>query len=171
MHIPPCRITDRSQQWQTAHIGTCHAAKAAMSRASQSSPIVQQTIITLDHCCSLLNQFFWLAVLQMLSFFQSKCRAAAFTLHCSTRELLLQPPHCFVSSYALGNNLAVTNGTPGRDSASLGNIYEHGPGSTVKHVDCIWPECLVGDEVGDNDRGSNNLRDMSESVDSHALNM
>ncbi|KAG9253277.1 uncharacterized protein F5Z01DRAFT_160789 [Emericellopsis atlantica] len=63
----------------------------------------------------------------------------------------------FLSSYSLGNNFTVTNGTAGRDEASLGNILEQEPGSTVKHVNWVWPDCLVGDGGSDGDRGNYNI--------------
>lgn len=51
----------------------------------------------------------------------------------------------FLSSYETGHNLTITNGTAGAHNASLGNIMDQEPSSTVKHVNWVWPECLVGD--------------------------
>lgn len=65
----------------------------------------------------------------------------------------------FLYSYDTGRNFTVTNGTAGEDDASLGNIMEQEPGSTVKHINWIWPNCLVGDgqpDGDDSDRGAYN---------------
>ena len=70
----------------------------------------------------------------------------------------------FLSSYSLSNNFTVTNGTAGRDDASLGNILEQEPGSTVKHVNWVWPDCLVGDGGSDGDRGNYNVRDAPDEI-------
>jgi len=51
----------------------------------------------------------------------------------------------FLYSYDTGKNLTVTNGTAGFNDASLGNIMAQEPGSTVKHLNWNWPDCLVGD--------------------------
>ena len=66
----------------------------------------------------------------------------------------------FLYSYDTGRNFTVTNGTAGRDEASLGNIMEQEAGSTVKHIDWVWPECLVGDGEPNgegSDRGAYNV--------------
>ncbi|KAJ1331522.1 hypothetical protein MN608_04981 [Microdochium nivale] len=66
----------------------------------------------------------------------------------------------FLQSYVTGRNLTVTNGTASVDNSSLGDIMLSEPGSTVKHVKWIWPECLVGDgQPGspDSDRGQYNI--------------
>ncbi|KAK4181584.1 hypothetical protein QBC36DRAFT_361150 [Triangularia setosa] len=55
----------------------------------------------------------------------------------------------FLSSYSTGRNFTITNGTATssnfNENASLGNILFQEPGSTVKHVKWVWPDCLVGD--------------------------
>lgn len=52
----------------------------------------------------------------------------------------------FMSSYATGRNFTMTNGTAsGLFNASLGDIMQQEPGSSVKHVKWRWPDCLVGD--------------------------
>lgn len=58
----------------------------------------------------------------------------------------------FLSSYATGKNFTISNGTATAGNASLGEIMLQEPGSTVKHVDWVWPDCLVGD--GDKKDGS-----------------
>lgn len=66
----------------------------------------------------------------------------------------------FLYSYDTGRNFTVTNGTAGEDDASLGNILEQESGSTVKHIDWVWPECLVGNgepDSEDSDRGAYNV--------------
>lgn len=51
----------------------------------------------------------------------------------------------FLYSYDTGKNFTITNGTAGANNASLGDIMFSEPGSTVKHVKWMWPDCLVGD--------------------------
>ncbi|KAM3066310.1 hypothetical protein ACMFMF_010274 [Clarireedia jacksonii] len=51
----------------------------------------------------------------------------------------------FLSSYITGKNFTISNGTATAGNASLGEIMAQEPGSTVKHVNWIWPDCLVGD--------------------------
>lgn len=51
----------------------------------------------------------------------------------------------FLSSYATGRNFTISNGTASAGNASLGEIMQQEPGSTVKHVNWMWPDCLVGD--------------------------
>lgn len=67
----------------------------------------------------------------------------------------------FLSSYDTGRNFTISNGTAGRDDASLGDIMDQEPGSNVKHINWIWPDCLVGDgEPQDgrpSDRGTYNI--------------
>lgn len=66
----------------------------------------------------------------------------------------------FLYSYTTGRNFTVSNGTAaGEDDAGLANIMEQEPGSTVKHINWAWPDCLVGDgqpEGDDSDRGAYN---------------
>jgi hypothetical protein len=54
----------------------------------------------------------------------------------------------FLSSYQTGMNLTISNGTAAPGNACLGNIMLQEPGSTVKHVNWIWPDCLVGNGGG-----------------------
>ncbi|TVY22948.1 hypothetical protein LHYA1_G008176 [Lachnellula hyalina] len=61
----------------------------------------------------------------------------------------------YLSSYTTGKNFTISNGTAGAGNASLGAIMQQEPGSTVKHVNWVWPDCLVGD--GD-PTGSNSSR-------------
>ncbi len=51
----------------------------------------------------------------------------------------------FLYSYDTGKNFTITNGTASANNASLGDIMLQEPGSTVKHVNWFWPDCLVGD--------------------------
>jgi hypothetical protein len=51
----------------------------------------------------------------------------------------------FLYSYGTGKNFTITNGTATANNASLGDIMLSEPGSTVKHVRWMWPDCLVGD--------------------------
>lgn len=67
----------------------------------------------------------------------------------------------FLSSYTTGRNFTITNGTASANNASLGDIMFQEPGSTVKHVNWIWPDCLVGDgqpSSTGSDRGAYNVR-------------
>lgn len=41
--------------------------------------------------------------------------------------------------------MTISNGTAGSGNASLGDVLLQEPGSTVKHVNWLWPSCLVGD--------------------------
>ena len=67
----------------------------------------------------------------------------------------------FLSSYDTGRNFTVTNGTATEGDASLGDIMLQEEGSTVKHVNWVWPDCLVGDGApndSDSARGIYNVR-------------
>jgi hypothetical protein len=50
----------------------------------------------------------------------------------------------FLYSYSTGKNFTVTNVTTSTGGA-LGDIMSQEPGSTVKHINWRWPDCLVGD--------------------------
>ncbi|KAF5987988.1 retinal short-chain dehydrogenase reductase [Fusarium coicis] len=65
----------------------------------------------------------------------------------------------FLYSYMTGRNLTISNGTATANNASLGEIMAQEPGSTVKHINWGWPDCLVGDgkPEGDSDRGVYNI--------------
>ncbi|WJG34470.1 uncharacterized protein FOBCDRAFT_246808 [Fusarium oxysporum Fo47] len=65
----------------------------------------------------------------------------------------------FLYSYMTGRNLTISNGTATANNASLGEIMAQEPGSTVKHINWVWPDCLVGDgnPGGDSDRGVYNI--------------
>ena len=60
-------------------------------------------------------------------------------------------------SYVTGYNFTITKGTDdvAGEPGVVGNILLQEPGSTVKHVDWVWPECLVGD--GGKDGGSQDM--------------
>ncbi|KAI1022897.1 hypothetical protein LB503_000812 [Fusarium chuoi] len=49
----------------------------------------------------------------------------------------------FLYSYMTGRNLTISNGTATANNASLGEIMDQEPGSTVKHINWVWPDCLV----------------------------
>jgi len=51
----------------------------------------------------------------------------------------------FLYSYDTGRNFTITNGTASANNASLGDVMFQEPGSTVKHVKWMWPDCFVGD--------------------------
>lgn len=58
----------------------------------------------------------------------------------------------FLSSYTTGWNFTISNGTATGPSgnASLGEIMQQEPSSTVKHVNWVWPDCLVGNGAPEN---------------------
>ncbi len=67
----------------------------------------------------------------------------------------------FLSSYVTGWNFTILNGTASNGNASLGEIMQQEPGSTVKHVNWVWPDCLVGNGPpgnSDSARGLYNVR-------------
>ncbi|CAI7645191.1 unnamed protein product [Penicillium pancosmium] len=66
----------------------------------------------------------------------------------------------FLTSESLSHNFTISNGTePSNNSSYVGPVLELEPSSTVKHVNWVWPECLVGDGDGDGDsaRGAYNI--------------
>ncbi|PQE27439.1 short-chain dehydrogenase protein [Rutstroemia sp. NJR-2017a BVV2] len=65
----------------------------------------------------------------------------------------------FLSSYTTGKNFTISNGTATAGNASLGEIMAQEPSSTVKHVNWIWPDCLVGDGTSSKNtaRGAYNI--------------
>ncbi|KUJ18683.1 uncharacterized protein LY89DRAFT_706372 [Mollisia scopiformis] len=66
----------------------------------------------------------------------------------------------FLSSYTTGYNFTISNGTATANNASLGEIMAQEPSSTVKHVNWVWPDCLVGDGASSDNssaRGAYNI--------------
>ncbi|KAJ5388569.1 hypothetical protein N7509_011110 [Penicillium cosmopolitanum] len=66
----------------------------------------------------------------------------------------------FLTSESQSHNFTISNGTePSNNSSYVGPVLELEPSSTVKHVNWVWPECLVGDGDGDGDsaRGAYNI--------------
>jgi hypothetical protein len=63
----------------------------------------------------------------------------------------------FLSSYTTGKNFTISNGTATGGNASLGEVMLQEPGSTVKHVKWVWPDCLVGDGQPQNDSSARGL--------------
>jgi hypothetical protein len=66
----------------------------------------------------------------------------------------------FLYSYETGRNFTVSNGTESGGGASLGDIMAQEDGSTVKHINWVWPDCLVGNGRPDgegSDRGDYNV--------------
>ncbi|KPM34974.1 hypothetical protein AK830_g11602 [Neonectria ditissima] len=68
----------------------------------------------------------------------------------------------FLYSYDTGRNFTISNGTASVNNASLGEIMAQEEGSTVKHINWVWPDCLVGDgapsdDDDDSDRGTYNI--------------
>lgn len=61
----------------------------------------------------------------------------------------------YLSSYITGKNLTISNGTA--TGGSIGEIMAQENGSTVKHVNWFWPDCLVGDGNTGVDRGLYNV--------------
>ncbi|KAH8170222.1 hypothetical protein LIA77_10766 [Sarocladium implicatum] len=66
----------------------------------------------------------------------------------------------FLYSYRTERNFTISNGTATANNASFGNIMQQEPGSTVKHINWVWPDCLVGNgqpDSDDSDRGVYNI--------------
>ncbi|SPO00842.1 uncharacterized protein DNG_03590 [Cephalotrichum gorgonifer] len=66
----------------------------------------------------------------------------------------------FLYSYTTGRNFTVAHPSQGNDSAALGDIMAQEDGSTVKHINWKWPDCLIGDGQPrdlDSDRGIYNI--------------
>ncbi|UZP32770.1 hypothetical protein NXS19_000586 [Fusarium pseudograminearum] len=49
----------------------------------------------------------------------------------------------FLYSYVTGRNFTISNRTASANNASLGEIMAQEPGSTVKHVNWVWPIALL----------------------------
>lgn len=65
----------------------------------------------------------------------------------------------FLYSYATGMNFTIANATS-TGGGNMGDIMAQEPKSTVKHVDWMWPDCLVGDgqpRTADSARGVYNI--------------
>ena len=78
----------------------------------------------------------------------------------------------FLYSYDTGRNFTITNGTATENEESLGNIMEGEEGSTVKHIDWVWPQCLAGDgepDGADSDRGSYNVSNSEQPLKSTVI--
>jgi len=67
----------------------------------------------------------------------------------------------FLSSYSTGKNFTISNGTATAGNASLGEIMQQEPTSTVKHVNWVWPDCLVGNGSPTGDNSSRGLYNIS----------
>ncbi|KAJ5089195.1 hypothetical protein N7532_007879 [Penicillium argentinense] len=68
----------------------------------------------------------------------------------------------FLTSESLSHNFTISNGsTPANNSSYVGPVLDLEPPSTVKHVNWVWPKCLVGngddDEDDDSARGAYNV--------------
>jgi hypothetical protein len=81
----------------------------------------------------------------------------------------------FLTSYETGRNFTISNGTATGNGATLGDIMAMEEGSTVKHVNWVWPDCLVGDgqPEGDDDsaRGAYNVSDRRRHILKHKKDM
>lgn len=69
----------------------------------------------------------------------------------------------FLYSYTTGRNftLAHPDEDEDDDSGAIGDMMAQEDGSTVKHLNWVWPDCLVGDgepSDSDSDRGIYNVR-------------
>ncbi|KAJ5688986.1 hypothetical protein N7462_003378 [Penicillium macrosclerotiorum] len=66
----------------------------------------------------------------------------------------------FLTSESLSHNFTISNGTEPTNNSTgyVGPVLDLEPSSTVKHVNWIWPECLVGDgDSKGSDRGAYNI--------------
>ena len=70
----------------------------------------------------------------------------------------------FLYSYDTGKNFTVTNGTSSFNNATLGNIMLQEPGSTVKHLNWNWPDCLAGDGQPKDFNSSRGVYNVSDST-------
>lgn len=61
----------------------------------------------------------------------------------------------FLSSYITGWNFTISNGTA--TNGSVGEIMGQENGSTVKHVNWVWPDCLVGNGPPGNNNSARGL--------------
>lgn len=68
----------------------------------------------------------------------------------------------FLYSYDTGRNFTISNGTASENDASFGDIMKQEQGSTVKHINWIWPDCLVGDGQPDNEASDRGLYNVSQ---------
>lgn len=66
----------------------------------------------------------------------------------------------FLTSTEIERNLTISNGTNPSDSESgyVGPVLDLEPGSTVKHVNWVWPRCFVGSGDGDEDEDDGDWR-------------
>jgi len=70
----------------------------------------------------------------------------------------------FLSSYTTGYNFTISNGTASTVNGvnvTVGEIMDQEPGSTVKHVNWIWPDCLVGNGVPQDNSSARGLYNIS----------
>ena len=66
----------------------------------------------------------------------------------------------FLYSYATRRNFTVALPGAEENDGALGDIMAQEEGSTVKHINWMWPDCLVGDgqpSGSDSDRGVYNV--------------
>ncbi|CZT47889.1 uncharacterized protein RSE6_08512 [Rhynchosporium secalis] len=63
----------------------------------------------------------------------------------------------FLTSYTTGKNFTITNGT----SSAGGDIMKQEPGSTVKHVNWVWPDCFVADGAHVNNDAAKGIYNIS----------
>jgi len=67
----------------------------------------------------------------------------------------------FLSSYITGWNFTISNGTAWNGSLGVGEIMAQENGSTVKHVNWVWPDCLVGKGPPGNNNSARGLYNIS----------
>lgn len=71
----------------------------------------------------------------------------------------------FMYSYETGRNFTVSNATDSDTVDGLGSIMAQEPGSTVKHINWVWPDCLVGNgqpNSDGSDRGAYNVSSLPQ---------
>ncbi|KAF2422165.1 hypothetical protein EJ08DRAFT_640987 [Tothia fuscella] len=73
----------------------------------------------------------------------------------------------FLASYATGKNFTISNGTASAGNASLEDILATEPGSTVKHVNWTWPDCLIGNGPTSGSRTGNQSARGSYNISMH----
>ncbi|MCJ1310397.1 hypothetical protein MMC25_004061 [Agyrium rufum] len=73
----------------------------------------------------------------------------------STDSYALYNLTIFLTSYTVGVNFTIANGSYVLGGG--GNPLAQEPGSTVKHVNWVWPECFIGNGGGQNESNTNGV--------------
>ncbi|KAJ5148671.1 hypothetical protein N7448_000249 [Penicillium atrosanguineum] len=78
--------------------------------------------------------------------------------HFASRHRCLRGWEAPLAPVYTSHNFTISNGTvPSNDITYVGPVLDLEPSSTVKHVNWVWPECLVGNGDSGSDRGDYNI--------------